>query len=297
MPSIRSEAKGEDLLDEDLVTFAKINTKYMSYCIAKPSSVLSKFIKHYWAIENCIPTGDEHIQRVVPNGLPELIFYLGDKPKSTAKNKNIFENSILTGQINEYYDISITGKLSLFSIMFQPSGLAAFFNIPVIELLNQTVPLNYFLKDTVNEIENKLYREPTFAGRVRIAEQFLMKRLQQASKKYQLNRIEETIGIINKRRGLVNINELASIACLSRKQYERIFIELIGTSPKQFLKVVRFQNAIHEKIKNRDSNLTFLTYQCGYYDQSHMTNDFVQLSGLTPKQFFNECEPYSDYFN
>lgn len=268
----------------------------MDYNISKPSLLLSKYVKQYWAMENCIPKGKEHIQRIVPNGLSDLIFYLSDKPESIKEKKSISDNTIITGQLSEYYDIKITGKVSLFSVIFQPHGLSMFFDIPLNELLNQNVPLKYILKDGVGDVETKLHEAHSFTERIEIMELFLIERLQECKHKYHFNRIKDSISLINQNKGLVSIDKLANEACLSRKQYERTFSNLIGTSPKKFLKTIRFQNALNEKSKDKNINLTSLTYQCGYYDQSHMTNDFYKLSGLTPKQYFDDCETYSDYF-
>lgn len=69
-----------------------------------------------------------------------------------------------------------------------------------------------------------------------------------------------------------------------------------ASSPKQFLRTIRFQNTLHEKQKNKEISLTELAYNCGYFDQSHMIYDYKLLSGKTPSQYFSECEPYSDYF-
>lgn len=164
------------------------------------------------------------------------------------------------------------------------------------QLFNQNVPLKFILKDGVNELETKLSEAQSFAKRIMIIEQFLFERLQKCKQKYHFNRIKDSIRLINQNKGLVSIDILASEACFSRKQYERTFSDFIGTSPKKFLKTIRFQNAINEKSKDKNIKLTTLTYQCGYYDQSHMTNDFYKLSGMTPKQYFNDCEIYSDYF-
>jgi AraC-like DNA-binding protein len=268
----------------------------MTYNISKPSIFFSKYVKHYWAIENSLPAGKEHIQRIVPSGLTDLIFYLKDKPESSRKNNPIIENTIISGQTNGFYDLKVIGDLALFSIIFQPHGLSMFFDIPSNELLNQNVPLRYILKDVVNELEEKLYHAKSFSERIMIAEQFLLPQFLKGKKKYNFNRIENSIHQINRSKGKINIEDLATKACYSRKQYERIFSNFIGISPKKFLRIVRFQNAINEKAKNESINLTELTYLCDYYDQSHMNNDFIKLSGKTPKQYFNECEPYSDYF-
>ncbi len=208
----------------------------MDYNISRPSSILSNFVKQYWAIENCIPAGKEHIQRIVPNGLFDLIFYMSKKPKSVGLKKSITENTLLSGQISSYYDIKVTGKLSLFSIIFQPYGLSKFFDIPLKELFDQNVPLKYILKDVVNELETKLFEAKSFMERIQIAEEFLIRRLAVGVNKYHFNRIRDSIRIIDQFKGIVSIDILASKACLSRKQYERIFSNFIGTSPKKFLK-------------------------------------------------------------
>ena len=268
----------------------------MEFCISNPSPALSGFVKHYWAIENCLSAGEEHVQRIVPSGMAELIFYLGDRPVSTDRNREFSENTVLSGQNNTYYDLKITGRLSLFSILFRPHGLSVFFDIPIAELFNQNVPLRYLLKDRVGDLEEKLAETPSFEGKKLIVEEFLTERITKSRPDYHLRRIKESINRINQARGLADICVLAKEACLSRKQYERTFSGITGISPGQFLKIVRFQHAISYRSTNRIDSLADLAGQCGYYDQSHMNHDFITLSGMTPKQFFRDCEPFSDYF-
>jgi len=124
-----------------------------------------------------------------------------------------------------------------------------------------------------------------------------MSQLNNNYKAFELLRIADSINLVNKSRGLIQIDDLASRACLGRKQYERTFKQHIGTSPKQFLKTVRFQNALHKRQIIAQTDLGELAFMCGYYDQAHMTNEFRSLSGMTPKQFFRDCDPFSDYFS
>jgi AraC-like DNA-binding protein len=268
----------------------------MKYCISSPSEQLSRYVKHYWTIENIMPPGEKHVQRIVPNGMSELMFYLGDIPGSSDNRKDTSENSLITGQINEHYDLYVTRNLSLFSIVFQPFGLSMFFDIPAGELFNHNVPLKYILKDVVNKLESELYKAESFSERIKVVERFLTDRLIKVEKKYQLSRIEKSINLINKTKGIVSVDSLAAESCFSRKQFERVFMDQVGTSPKQFLRVIRFQNVIDQKARHNSLNLTKLSYKCGYYDQAHMSNDFQKLSGFTPRQYFSECDPYSDYF-
>lgn len=268
----------------------------MIYNVTNPSTELTPFIKQYWALDNCLPEGEKHIQRIVPSGLLELIFYFGNKPKSGDAQKSVNENTLITGQLSEYYDIQLSGNISLFSIIFQPHGLSSFLDIPISELYNQNVPVKYVFKKDINEIENKLFEAKSFDERVNVMNHYFLNLIRNNGIKHSFKRINSSIHKINQTKGCINIDELAAEACYSRKQFGRIFLDMTGTTPKQFLRVIRFQHAISVKSRNQKINLTGLTYQCGYYDQSHMINDFQKLSGMTPRQYFNDCEPYSDYF-
>lgn len=268
----------------------------MNYNISKPSVFLSQYVKQYWSLEICMPLGKEHIQRIVPSGLFEMIFYFGNKPETTDPKKTINDNIILTGQLKNYHDIKVSGHLSLFAIYFLPHGLSMFLDLPIKELFDYSVPLRLIIKDKVNQLEDDLSAAESFEQRISIAENFLIAQIQKNESKYSYDRIRRVINLINQAKGNLDIDELASDTFLSRKQFERIFSDFIGTSPKQFLKIVRFQNAIFEKSKNSEMNFTEIAYKCGYFDQSHMINDFKNLSGITPTDFFKNKDAFSDYF-
>lgn len=268
----------------------------VSYRFAKPSWPLSLFVKQYWAIENCMPDGEEHIQRIVPNGLTELTFYLSNKPKSLDHKKSITGNVILSGHLKSYYDISVTSSLSMFSVSFMPFGVRMFMKMPADELYDLNVPFRFIVPEMADRLEDALYEAGTFEEKVSITERYLACLLNTDSDTYELQRISNSLKLITGARGAIEIDKLSDAACVSRKQFERIFSGYIGTSPKQFLKTVRFQGSLHVKRFNPDMSLTDLAYNSGYYDQAHMINDYKTLSGKTPGQYFAECEPYSDFF-
>lgn len=265
--------------------------------IDSATETLAPYVKNYWAMEHRVSLGGDYLYRIVPSGLSELMFYLGDLPGSIDPGKSITGRTLLSGQQKEYYDLQISGHLNLFSVVFQPHGLMVFFDLPLTELFNQNVPLRYILKDVVNELENRLYEAHSFNERKGIVESFLARRLTESKKKYDFERIRCCMEMIHRSGGAVGIETLASNACLSRKQFERVFRSHVGSSPGHFLKTVRFQNAIHGKSLAPELSLTELSYKAGYYDQAHMNNEFQRLAGMTPGQYFASCDPYSDYFS
>lgn len=269
----------------------------MSYYIAHPSEKLKPYIKQYWAVENTVKSGKSYMQRIVPSGLSELIFYLCNKPRVSSKTRSLEDNFLLNGQQNDYYDILISEDLSIFSISFQPHGLSQFFYLPIDELMNISVPLKYVNKRLHDELESKLLPQKSFGEKIVAVESCFINLLANNEKRFEFQRIYETVELIRQTKGNISIEKLASNACLSRKQFERTFSEYIGTSPKQYLKIIRFQASIYSKSKNKNILLSNLAYENGYYDQSHFINDFKSMTGLTPKQFFDDCEELmSDFF-
>ncbi|WP_168120883.1 AraC family transcriptional regulator [Paenibacillus sp. HB172176] len=90
---------------------------------------------------------------------------------------------------------------------------------------------------------------------------------------------------IQSTRGIIRIGQLAEEAVLSRRQFERRFIERIGVSAKSLAQIVKFQHALQTlKADNRPSALTHLAHEANYYDQAHFIREFRKKSGVTPGQ-------------
>lgn len=268
----------------------------MGFQIIKPSSLLTPFVKQYWAMESVLPPGKAHQQRIVPNGFVEWTFYLEDQPLYQRANESGKSVAMISGQQYGYYDIAISGKLSLFSVVFSPFGAKHFLKMPIQELVNQSVASEIILTKYTQEIASKLYEANTMNQRVELIENFLIqKSLTDCS--LNLSRLSKTFHNIDRTRATTSVDKLASDVCLSRKQFERVFSDHVGLPPKKYLRIIRFQQALHSKQLVPGLSLTSLSHECGYYDQSHMINDFKQFTGLSPKNYFANCLPFSDYFS
>lgn len=268
----------------------------MSFSFAAPCQTLNPLVKQYWALDNIMEKGKHHSQRIIPTGLIELTIYLGDKPIALRGDQAVSDPSFISGQQNMPYDLKVSGHVSVFSITFHPQGAQMFFDIPMDEIIDQTVSLRHLQSDFIHQVEDELYEASGFSERVQVMDRFLLKLLHLKQKRAELPRLVNVINQIDRTRGMVSIDSLAKRACLSRKQFERVFKSGVGISPKRFLRVVRLQHAIFRKQTENEVSLTRLAYDCGYYDQSHMINDFKYLTGMSPGQYFSECDPYSDYF-
>ena len=268
----------------------------MQYRLIPPVAALSLYIKQYWFLEMDSCEGVGKLQRVVPNGFMELTFHFADHLRKIKFLDELQPGIIISGQKTGFFDVVPTGKTQMLSIQFYPHSAGLFFDLPIHELSDETIDLQDILGQIARELEEQLHDLSTLEQRINHIERFLLGRLGRKPE-YAWNRIVNNIKLINQSNGTITVKGLANAACLSHKQHERVFRQFVGLSPKQYLKVIRFQYTLFEHQQHPNESLTQLAYSCGYYDLSHMINDFRDLSGITPRQYFMECdEPISDYF-
>jgi transcriptional regulator GlxA family with amidase domain len=96
---------------------------------------------------------------------------------------------------------------------------------------------------------------------------------------------------ITLRHGRVSIEEMARTHGVSRKQFARRFSTATGMTPKWFARVTRFQSLVHVLLSSDVSEWASVAPAAGFYDQSHMINEFRAFAGSPPTVFF---QPHGD---
>src|SRR5690606_27202033 len=105
--------------------------------------------------------------------------------------------------------------------------------------------------------------------RIAIVEQFLLSQL----KDIQTDKlIVEAVKIIYQTKGTIKIKALSERLFISQSPFEKRFRKLVGTTPKKFASIVRF-NAVLDSFSNTKS-LTEICYENHYFDQAHFIKDF-----------------------
>ena len=64
--------------------------------------------------------------------------------------------------------------------------------------------------------------------------------------------------------------------------FQRVFLERVGVSPKLFSRIVRFEAALKSKTASPHVSWTTVAQECGFHDQMHLIHDFRQFSGEIP---------------
>ena len=98
-------------------------------------------------------------------------------------------------------------------------------------------------------------------------------------------RFYEALLAIFRRYGHIDVDQELNTG-LSPRQLRRVFNYYIGTTPKAFSNVVRFQYILNAKPLNRSLKDNKIYYDVGFFDQAHFIKSFKAFYGVTPAQAF-----------
>jgi len=263
----------------------------MKYQIIPPSEPLKPFVSYYWILET--EKLVHETERIIPAGYMQLIFYRSDRAFSHT-GKEWQPRTFIGGQTNTYSELTLSGTIQMIAVTFRPYGAKAFFNFPMLDSLNRTIPVDCLGDKELEELEDKIMNTQETHTCILLIEEFLLKRMSTDQDPY-FKRLQSSLLLANMQPE-TGTSELASASCFSPKQYKRIFNDYIGINPKEFLRILRFQRALHILHNHPAILFADLAFQAGYYDQAHLTKEFKLFSGYTPTQYKAVCIPYSDYF-
>lgn len=234
---------------------------------------------------DAIPGGN-FVYRSMADGCAELLFHYKGHFDEVQKNgtcKKSFQSGI-HGQTKLIRRFTINQDFGIFGVYLYPYAIPALFNISASDVSDELPDLHSFLGTEGKELEEKIMSSRTNNERLRLLSSFLFSKL--AKKKVAYPRLHSCVKTILQLNGKVNIEKIASDACLSTRQFERRFKELAGFSPKLYSRITRFQ-AIFNSLNSDHVNLSQIAYQFGYYDQSHFVKDFREFSGYNPSEFLS----------
>ena len=88
--------------------------------------------------------------------------------------------------------------------------------------------------------------------------------------------------------GRIAIGDLGGELGWSRKRIVARFRKEIGLSPKAAARVLRFERARRSAERSESPDWAEIAFECGYYDQSHLINEFRAVTDRTPATFFQD---------
>lgn len=263
-----------------------------TFRILKPAPALAPYIRYYWILrDDALHPVSE---RTLPVGCMQLVFHRG-KRLLTVQTSELQPQAFISGQSFGFADVVSTGEIEMITVAFQPCAARAFLHIPLHLFFNRNVAADAVEDPELSLLARQVAETEDDELCIRMIEDFFYSRLAMCSE-YNLKRLSAVLNEINLH-PQADIAALSDVACLSTKQFGRVFADYIGTNPKDFLRIVRMQRALYTLQQNPGMSFVQVAYECGFSDQSHMIKEFKLFSGYTPAEFLSVCAPVSDYFS
>lgn len=261
----------------------------------KPCKELQPYVRYYWVFKS-----NQSLNTLTfPIGCPQIIFHK-QTPLYIPELGTAQPEFTISGQVNYPSHLYADGNVEMIVVVFQPYTLKAFLNLPISLFHHQEVS-GYDLENKhLNQLAAQIFDCENTSLCISLIEQWLLSRIAGALTLKTAYELKRTVAALKQLFVMpsTSVTELASTACLSKKQFERLFNELVGANPKEYARIVRFQKSLKLlQHGSEDTSLAQLAYQCGYADQSHFIREFRRFSGYTPLSLLNVCKPYSDLFN
>jgi AraC-like DNA-binding protein len=217
-----------------------------------------------------------------PTPFQSLMFYCNHPISIGRIWEGTFDKQPLSVIIGPQYsrvNIKIESQLRAIRVDFFPGGMYRMLGIPMHELFDGGFDTLHFFGAEMKYINEQLQNIADLEEGKNIIEKFLLCRV---SRLKQIQPIDSALRILLNNSGNMSIEKMASLSCLSIKQFERKCKVRIGMNPKMYARILKFSKAyrLHEAFPQL--SWTTIAYEAGYYDQMHMIRDFKVFAGVNP---------------
>lgn len=169
-------------------------------------------------------------------------------------------------------------------IIFQPGGLNRFLHIPMSELFDNGYSARELIGREIEELLAVSHDTSSSKELSNIVQSYLFRKLPSTKEASAIDfALQHLLANYNS-----DIDKIAAMACMSIRTFERKCKERLGMSAKTYARIARFHKA-YKMLESRSMiSWADLTYEAGYYDQTHFIKDFKEFAKLTPTVVYKE---------
>lgn len=246
-------------------------------------AALRDYVAHVMAYDEHLPPGTEVTERVLPDGALRLIF---DLQGGAAEAR-------VAGPSTSPVLLTIHGHVRGLSVTLRPGAALALLGASARELADRAVPWDDVAGAAHRSLAAAMQAAPDDRARVRLLLDALQAMLRDTGAA-ERRRALQAAQLIRAAGGSRPVGAIADALGLGERRLQQIFRAQVGLSPRAWGRLARMHECL--RLLRRDAGLpwTQLAADGGFYDQSHLINEFRALCGLTPEQFLRRQRPVSE---
>ncbi|MGZ8536882.1 MAG: helix-turn-helix domain-containing protein [Flavisolibacter sp.] len=255
-----------------------------------PHVLLQEFINCIMVVHAEVKEGESSVICYPPTPQNSLFFYINDRIKVQKNREADFvlqPQSVIVGLQSTGVILDVNKNHKAVRVGFHPGGMYRLLGFSMSEMIDGSYDASDIFGNEMCDLNNKLQDAESFFEIKQLIEQFLLGKVKLLKRSLPFDSAMMELLRFN---GNVPIEHIASLSCLSLRQFERVSKERIGISPKLFARLVRFSKAYRLRENSPDISWTSIAFECGYFDQMHFIRDFKEFAGVTPGGIEKELE-------
>jgi AraC-like DNA-binding protein len=178
------------------------------------------------------------------------------------------------------------GRSAGMQINLAPTTARMLFGVPMRELADRNLPLDDLLGGAAELLVERLHGAAGWEQRFEIIDDELA-RLLAAAPAPDTN-VLWAWHRLRRARGRVPVRELAVELGWSRRRLVDRFRDQVGLAPKTVARLFRFEHAL--ELADAGGPWAEVASTAGYYDQSHLSNEFRAITGTTPRRYVTNLQ-------
>jgi AraC-like DNA-binding protein len=232
-----------------------------------------------WSVTDPVARADRPVDRILPDGCPELIVHLGARFARRVEGRMVRQPAaFLAGTLSRPWLVQAPSRMATVGVRFRPGGFTALFGGSIDGTADREVPLTE-LPAAVGALVAAVRRAGASpAACLRAAESWLVAWTASRPDGLRPPLCLPAVRAVQRRHGRVSVDALATAVAMPRRRLERVFRRETALAPKQYIRIVRL-NALLRRLEGAErARLVDLAIDAGYFDQAHMAREFRALT-------------------
>ena len=282
----------------------------MIFKILQPAKALLPYINRYVFVraegstDTMTPPADnprfvngKHVQPL----LPSYGFFIFVRNVTVEVAGKCFDELSLFGATRTTLGLTtLKGWFEGMLLDFEPGGMHALLGIDMQRLAGKMLTASEYADKGLVECDRIFKSAADAEERARILDAFFLGHLPH-TEDFNYTRICNVTAACDAAEGNISASQMARAACLSERQFLRIFKRYLGISPKQFVRLRRFHRTLQD-MQQQAAQAQFIdllatVLRHGYYDLSHAALEFQQMGCVSPAHFRMLGIPLTDDFS
>jgi AraC-like DNA-binding protein len=248
-------------------------------------AALRGHVSHILRYRETFAEGHEVRERVLPDGAVRLVFNFGDAPSAGEGAGQAVE---AIGASALPVVVRMRRKVDGISVTLRPGAAAALLGLPAGDISRSALHLDALWRGEGALLLGRMAEAPDDAARTALLHAALQRRLgggEPAGNAIALHAVRR----IAAAGGREPLRDVAAAVGVGERRLQQLFHTHVGLSPRAWSRLARMHGCLRALRLQPAPAWAEVALDGGFYDQSHLVNEFRALCGVTPTEFLGRA--------